>query len=127
MDFNDNKPIYLQMAEGIMDRVLRGELPPGTRLPSVRDYAINAGVNPNTVQRTFTWLQQQDLIFMKRGIGYFVSDGAPTQIMEMRRRNFFEHEAGYFFDRLASFGITPEQLSRDYAEFLKKSDKERPE
>ena len=124
MDFNDNKPIYLQIAEGIMDAVLRGELPPESRLPSVRDYAINAGVNPNTVQRTFTWLQQQDLIYMKRGIGYFVCEGAAERILEMRRRSFFEHEAGYFMSRLASFGITPEQLSKDYAEFLQNRDKE---
>jgi len=122
MDFNDNKPIYQQIAESIMDAITRGELPSGSRLPSVRDYAVNAGVNPNTVMRTFTWLQQQELIYMKRGIGYFVGDDAPARILEMRRRYFFDHEASYFMERLASFGITPEQLSESYSNYLAKQD-----
>lgn len=119
MEFSENKPIYLQIADSIMDSIMRGELPAGERLPSVRDYAVNAAVNPNTVMRTFTWLQQQELIFMKRGIGYFVADDASGRILGMRRKNFIEHEAGYFMERLASFGVTPEQLADDYRNFLK--------
>ncbi|MDD6228988.1 MAG: GntR family transcriptional regulator [Bacteroidales bacterium] len=124
MNFNDNKPIYLQIAESLMDSIVRGDLPDETRLPSVRDYAIEAGVNPNTVMRTFVWLQQQELIYMKRGIGYFVAPNASVKILQMRKEYFFAHEANYFFDRLAQFGITPEQLGRDYAEYRKKRDKE---
>ena len=124
MNFNDNKPIYLQIAESLMDSIVRGDLPDETRPPSVRDYAIEAGVNPNTVMRTFVWLQQQELIYMKRGIGYFVAPNASVKILQMRKEYFFAHEANYFFDRLAQFGITPEQLGRDYAEYRKKRDKE---
>ena len=124
MNFNDNKPIYLQIAESLMDSIVCGDLPDETRLPSVRDYAIEAGVNPNTVMRTFVWLQQQELIYMKRGIGYFVAPNASVKILQMRKEYFFAHEANYFFDRLAQFGITPEQLGRDYAEYRKKRDKE---
>lgn len=118
MEFNDNKPIYLQIAEGIMDAVMRGDQYPGSRLPSVRDYATNTGVNPNTAMRTYTWLQQQGLIYMKRGIGYFVDDNACERILEMRRHQFFEHEANYFMERLASFGITPDQLKNTYENYL---------
>lgn len=121
MNFNDNKPIYLQIAESLMDSIVRGDLPDEPRLPSVRDYAIEAGVNPNTVMRTFVWLQQQELIYMKRGIGYFVAPNASVKILQMRKEYFFAHEANYFFDRLAQFGITPEQLGRDYAEYLMKN------
>lgn len=118
MEFNDNKPIYLQIAEGIMDAVMRGDQYPGSRLPSVRDYATNTGVNPNTAMRTYTWLQQQGLIYMKRGIGYFVDDNARERILEMRRHQFFEHEANYFMERLASFGITPDLLKNTYENYL---------
>ena len=52
MNFNDNKPIYLQIAESLMDSIVRGDLPDETRLPSVRDYAIEAGVNPANIQVT---------------------------------------------------------------------------
>lgn len=122
MEFNENKPIYLQISEGIMDAVLRGDQYPGARLPSVRDYATNSGVNPNTAMRTYNWLQQQGLIYMKRGIGYFVTDDAPEKILEMRRHQFFEHEATYFMERLSSFGITPDQLKTTYQEFLDNKD-----
>jgi GntR family transcriptional regulator len=123
MNFNDNKPIYLQIADSLMDSIVRGELPDESRLPSVRDYAIEAGVNPNTVMRTFVWLQQQELIYMKRGIGYFVASNAADRILQMRKEYFFDHEANYFFDRLSSFGISPEQLMNAYTDFLANSTK----
>ena len=123
MNFNDNKPIYLQIADSLMDSIVRGDLPDESRLPSVRDYAIEAGVNPNTVMRTFVWLQQQELIYMKRGIGYFVASNAADRILQMRKEYFFDHEANYFFDRLSSFGIPPEQLMNAYTDFLANSTK----
>ena len=123
MNFNDNKPIYLQIADSLMDSIVRGDLPDESRLPSVRDYAIEAGVNPNTVMRTFVWLQQQELIYMKRGIGYFVASNAADRILQMRKEYFFDHEANYFFDRLSSFGISPEQLMNAYTGFLANSTK----
>lgn len=123
MNFNDNKPIYLQIADSLMDSIVRGDLPDESRLPSVRDYAIEAGVNPNTVMRTFVWLQQQELIYMKRGIGYFVAPNACARILQMRKEYFFDHEANYFFDRLSSFGITAEQLMNAYTDFLANSTK----
>lgn len=123
MNFNDNKPIYLQIADSLMDSIVRGDLPGESRLPSVRDYAIEAGVNPNTVMRTFVWLQQQELIYMKRGIGYFVASNAADRILQMRKEYFFDHEANYFFDRLSSFGISPEQLMNAYTDFLANSTK----
>ena len=89
----------------------------------MRDYAIEAGVNPNTVMRTFVWLQQQELIYMKRGIGYFVASNAADRILQMRKEYFFDHEANYFFDRLSSFGISPEQLMNAYTDFLANSTK----
>lgn len=123
MNFNDNKPIYLQIADSLMDSIVRGDLPDESRLPSVRDYAIEAGVTPNTVMRTFVWLQQQELIYMKRGIGYFVASNAADRILQMRKEYFFDHEANYFFDRLSSFGISPEQLMNAYTDFLANSTK----
>ena len=123
MNFNDNKPIYLQIADSLMDSIVRGELPDESRLPSVRDYAIEAGVNPNTVMRTFVWLQQQELIYMKRGIGYFVAPNACARILQMRKEYFFDHEANYFYDRLSSFGISPEQLMNAYTDFIANSTK----
>lgn len=120
MEFSANKPIYLQITDGIMDDIVRGVYPPDGRLPSVREYAAKVEVNPNTVMRAFDWLQQQQVIFNRRGIGYFVLPDALKRIRKMRRDTFFREESDYFFSRLASFGMTPEELASLYSDYLSK-------
>lgn len=118
MNFSENKPIYLQITDSIMDDILNGIYPPDGRLPSVREYATNVGVNANTVMRSYDWLQQQSVIFNKRGIGFFVLPDAHKRILEMRRNIFFRDEANYFFSRLKSFGLSPSDLATLYSKFL---------
>ncbi len=118
MVFNDNKPIYLQITDRIMDAIVAGEYPAEERLPSVREYAAKVEVNANTVMRSYDWLQQQEIIFNKRGIGFFVTNDALKRILDMRREIFFRDEAEYFFRRLISFGITPEELANLYKKYL---------
>ena len=118
MNFNDNKPIYLQITDKIMDSIITGKYSSDERLPSVRDYASDVEVNPNTVMRAYEWLQRNELIYNKRGLGYFLDSGAKKKIIKMRRDIFFKEEADYFFRRIASFGITPEELDELYREHL---------
>lgn len=118
MDFKGNKPIYLQITDGIMDEILADVYPPEGRLPSVREYATKVEVNANTVMRSYEWLQQQQVIMNRRGIGFFVLPDAKKRIKEMRRNIFFRDEAEYFFNRLASFGLTPEELASLYSSYL---------
>lgn len=122
MDFNENRPIYMQIADVIMDGVLSGEYVPETRLPSVREYAAKVEVNANTVMRSYDWLQQQMVIYNKRGIGFFVLSDAKKHILDMRRSIFFHDEANYFFSRLNSFGLTPDDLASLYSDYLKQTD-----
>ncbi len=123
MDFKDSQPIYLQITDGIMDQILDGTYPPDGRIPSVREYASKVEVNANTVMRSYDWLQQQQIIFNHRGIGFFVLHEAPKRIIEMRRNIFFRDEMEYYFNRLASFGITPENLANQYADYLNQKQK----
>lgn len=118
MIFSENKPIYLQITDKIMDAIVAGEYPAEERLPSVREYAANVEVNANTVMRSYDWLQQQGIIYNRRGIGFFVMQNAVRDILKMRRKIFFKEEAEYFFRRIASFGITPEELADLYREHL---------
>lgn len=118
MNFKENKPIYLQISEGIMDGIADGSYPPDSRLLSVREYASKVEVNANTVMRSYDWLQQQRIIYNKRGIGYFVAPESVKRIMEMRKNIFFHDEAGYFFGRLKSFGLTPEDVGKLYSDYL---------
>lgn len=112
MEFNENKPIYLQLADQLMDETERHGFSPGGRLPSVREYAAQTGVNANTVMRTYTWLQQEGIIYNKRGIGYFYSDNAKELVFRMRREQFFEKEMPYFIGRMRALHITIEELAQ---------------
>lgn len=112
----------MQIADVIMDGVLSGEYVPETRLPSVREYAAKVEVNANTVMRSYDWLQQQMVIYNKRGIGFFVLSDAKKHILDMRRSIFFHDEANYFFSRLNSFGLTPDDLASLYSDYLKQTD-----
>lgn len=117
MDYNSNKPIYLQLADQLMDQIECMTCPTaGLRLPSVRDYAAEVGVNANTAVRTYNWLQQEGIIYQQRGLGYYYADDARERVLEMRRRVFYERELGYFLDRMATLGITPAELDRLYRE-----------
>ena len=85
MNFNDNKAIYLQLAERIMDAIIADRYTPGSRIPSVREYAAEVEVNPNTVVRSYEYLEQKNIVYNKRGLGFFVAENAQETIMSMRR------------------------------------------
>lgn len=76
MNYNTNQSIFIQIAERICDRVLSGNYKADSRIPSVRELAVEMEVNPNTVMRSFERLQANDIIYNKRGIGYFVASDA---------------------------------------------------
>ena len=80
MTFKENKPIYLQIADRIMDEILQEVYEEEGRILSVREYAGIVEVNANTVVRTYDYLQSQGIIYNKRGLGYFVSTGAAQKI-----------------------------------------------
>ena len=72
--FRNDLPIYTQLVEKIKLGIVSGELPPGARLPSVRDLAAEAGVNPNTMQRALQDLEREGLVFPQRTAGRFVTE-----------------------------------------------------
>jgi DNA-binding transcriptional regulator YhcF (GntR family) len=90
MEFKNTKGIFQQIADYLCDRILSGEFRAGDKVPSIREQAANLGVNHNTIMRTYMELQRAEIITNKRGIGYFVAENASTQILEIRRREFFE-------------------------------------
>ncbi|WP_342541131.1 GntR family transcriptional regulator [Heyndrickxia sp. FSL K6-6286] len=73
-EFLATKPIYLQIVERICQKIIREELKSGEKLPSVREMAIQSGVNPNTIQRTYGELERMDIVETRRGQGTFVTE-----------------------------------------------------
>ena len=110
MDFKNQKAIYLQIADYVMDEILSGNYPESTRLPSVRDFAAEVEVNVNTVARSFEWLQNQGVVVTRRGLGNFVNEGARDTVLELRKREFFEEQVPEFFRTMNALGITLEEV-----------------
>ena len=108
MDFQKQKPIYLQIADRLMEQILGGQV--DDRMPSVRDVAALMGVNPNTVVRTFDHLQTAEIIYNRRGVGYFVSADAKERILAAQRREFLEDELPAIRQRLKALNISIDEL-----------------
>ena len=118
MQFKENnKAIYLQIADTICDRVLDGTFPPESRIPSVREYAAEVEVNANTVMRAYDHLASLGIIYNKRGIGYFICPDAVGEVHNLRRRELLEGDMPTFFHRLRLLGITPQELAALYSEY----------
>jgi len=92
MEFNDPRGIYLQIADRVRERILRAEWSEGERIPSVREMAVELGVNPNTVARSYQVLVERQLIVNYRGKGYFITDSAAERILTDMKEEFMERE-----------------------------------
>lgn len=105
MNFKESKSIYLQIAERLCDEILQGKYTEEERMPSVREYAALMEVTVNTALRSFDYLQSQDIIYNKRGLGYFVTQGARNNILESRRKAFLNEEVYEFIHQLHTLNI----------------------
>lgn len=108
MQFSEDKPIWRQIYELIATRILSGEWQEAERIVSVRELAAEVGVNPNTVMRSYEKLEGDGIIFNRRGIGFFVSEGAKGHIKELERQKFMEEELPKLQERLSLLDIAIE-------------------
>ena len=105
MDFDNSKPIYIQIYDSVCERILSGDLKPDERILSVREYGASVGVNPNTVMRTYEKLTADKIIYNKRGIGYFISPEAEKIVLENEKRKFLEEELPALLKRAGLLGV----------------------
>lgn len=110
MEFKNSKGIYQQIAENINVKILSGDLPAGTKLPSVREQAAHLGVNQNTIMRTYTEMQRDEIIANKRGIGYFVTDTAADKIRQQQKKEFFTQVLPEFVKQVEVLKLTESEL-----------------
>ena len=117
MEFGDSNAIYLQIADHFCENILLGKWNSGDRIPSVREMAVGIEVNPNTVLRTYNYLQEKGIIYNKRGIGYFVSDDGLEKTLQLRKEDFVGHELPRFFKAMSLLNITMDELQVYFREF----------
>lgn len=114
MEFKKNQTIYLQIADFICENILTHKWPEEEKISSVRELASMIEVNPNTVMRTFSHLQDMGVIYNKRGIGYFVADGAPKTIQDMQKQAFIKQELPEVFKKMDLLKMEFSELENIY-------------
>lgn len=108
MEFDPNKPIYLQILDSICDQILDGTLMPDGRILSVREYGAKLGVNPNTVMRTYEKLTADGIIYNRRGLGYFISSDAREKVLAIKRKEFMDDTVPKIRRQMRLLGFGPE-------------------
>ena len=111
MEFSEPKGIYLQIADRMRERILRGEWRTGERIPSIRELAIELGVNPNTVTKSYQKLLDRELISNQRGRGYFVSENAAERALREMREEFMRDELPRIIAAMRLLGIGVEEIA----------------
>ena len=104
--FRSELPIYSQLVEKIKLGIVSGELPPGTRLASVRDLAMEAGVNPNTMQRALQELEREGLVFSQRTAGRFVTED--VSVIDTIKRGLARQQIESFRKAMGELGYDRE-------------------
>lgn len=100
----------MQIAQQVATRIMAGEWAPGERIPSVRDLAAEVLVNPNTIVRSVTFLQDAGIIVNQRGVGYFVAEDGVAKARELRKKAFRDELLPVFFQTIDQLGISWDEL-----------------
>jgi DNA-binding transcriptional regulator YhcF (GntR family) len=114
MIFTNDKAIYIQMADRLCDEILADKYKDDDRIPSVREYAVLLEVNTNTAVKAYDELARANIIYNKRGLGYFVTPGAKKQIMTERKKEFMKERLPELFRQMKLLGITLEDVKVAY-------------
>lgn len=93
-----------------MDDIVAGKYVSEARIPSVREYAVNLGVNTNTAMKAYDELSRNNIIYNKRGLGYFVTPGAHEQIIEQRRQEFLDNTVPQLIRQMKLLNMTTDDL-----------------
>lgn len=114
MEFKEKQAIYLQIGDHICENILRKQWEEGDKIPSIREMAVSIEVNPNTVMRTYSYLQDMGIIFNQRGIGYFVAKDAYEKTRDLKKKKFINSELPYLFRTMDLLKIKFDDLMEFY-------------
>ncbi|WP_276915271.1 GntR family transcriptional regulator [Aneurinibacillus aneurinilyticus] len=115
--FNASQPIYQQLVARLCRQIVRGELKPGEKLPSVREMAVQAGVNPNTVQRVYSEMERMGIVEARRGQGSFVTEN--TEELERLRVQLKVECIGEFVKDMKEMGFSSAEIIEGIKKYLK--------
>ena len=111
LDFNSEKPIFQQIAEGLEDSILSGAFPEESQIPSITEFSVLYKINPATALKGINLLVDEGVLYKRRGIGMFVAKGGRQRIMQKRKDAFFETYVKRLVHEARALGITREELA----------------
>ena len=114
MIFTNDKAIYIQMADRLCDEILSGVYKDDDRIPSVREYAVLLEVNTNTAVKAYEQLAREEIIYNKRGLGYFVTPGAKKQILKARKKEFMKERLPELFRQMRLLDISISDITAEW-------------
>lgn len=114
MEFKERQAIYIQIADYICESILTGEWNAEAKIPSIREMAVSIEVNPNTVMRTYNYLQEKGIIHNQRGIGYFVAKDAHERILKLKKEMFVSTELPNLFKTIDILQLDFKEIERMY-------------
>lgn len=107
-DLDNSKPIYLQLMDRIEQDIVAGVYKPGDKLPSVRDLAVEAAVNPNTMQKALSELERLELVYSKRTSGRFITED--VNLLQNIKTNLAKEHIHTFLDTMYQLGFTYQDI-----------------
>lgn len=110
MDFSENKPIFKQIVDYCYVQIVGDAWPPDGRMPSIKELSVSMTVNNRTVLKAFEEMQSENVIYQKRGLGYFVSPDAKANIKRVKRKEFFASTLPEFLREMTTAGVTVKEL-----------------
>ena len=119
-NLDSSRPIYLQIIERVQMDIITGRYQPGDKLPSVRDLAQEAAVNPNTMQKALTELERSGLIYSQRTSGRFITED--KELIHQMKKELAAAEVSAFVAHMKQLGITPEEIRQLLAETIEEEE-----
>ena len=120
-NLDSSRPIYLQIIERVQMDIITGRYQPGDKLPSVRDLAQEAAVNPNTMQKALSKLERSGLIYSQRTSGRFITED--KELIHQMKKELAAAEVSAFVAHMKQLGITPEEIRQLLAETIEEEEK----
>ncbi|WP_281827918.1 MULTISPECIES: GntR family transcriptional regulator [Lactobacillus] len=124
MEFKDNIPIYLQIEQYLYRQIAMEKLKAGEKIPSVRKLAVELTVNVNTVQRALQQMNDQGILYTKRGEGNFVTED--TDLLKQTKQSLIDGQLEQFVQNMMRLGLKKEELVPALSKYLEGDKNERP-
>ena len=110
LDLDQEKPIFIQIAEGIEDGILTGAFPEESQIPSITEFSVTYKINPATALKGINLLVDEAIVFKKRGVGMFVAQGAVSKLKKKRQDQFYDNYINKLVDEAKRLGITSDEI-----------------